>query len=41
MVRQILGDVLAGFAVAAGRALHKHAILIARADRQSIELRLG
>ncbi len=38
---QVGGDVLAGGAIAAGRALHERAILIAQADRQAVELGLG
>ena len=37
---QIGGDILAGAAVTTGRALHEHAILVAQADRQAVELRL-
>jgi len=35
------GHVLAGLAVAARGALHEHAMLVAQADRQAIELGLG
>ena len=38
MVLQVLRDVLAGLSVPAGCTLHEHAIFIARADRQSVEL---
>ncbi len=36
---QVGGHVLAGLAVAAGGALHEHAMLVAQADRQAIEFR--
>ena len=37
---QVGGDVLAGLAVAARRAAHEHAVLVAQADRQAVELGL-
>ena len=38
---QVGGHVLAGGAIAAGRALHEHAALVAQADRQPVQLGLG
>ncbi len=38
---EVLRDVLAGFAVAARRALHVHAVLIPGADGQAVQFRLG
>ena len=38
---QVGGHVLAGGAVTAGRALHEHAVLVAQADRQAIQLGFG
>ena len=38
---QIGGDVLADRAVAARRALHEHAVLVAQRSRQPVDLRLG
>ena len=38
---QVLRNIFAGFAVAAGRALHETAVFVARADRQTIQFRLG
>ncbi len=38
---QVGGDVLAAAAVAAGRALHEHTVLVTQADRQAIKLGLG
>ena len=37
----VLRDVLADLAVAAGRGLHQHAVLVAQVDSQPIELELG
>src|SRR3546814_17845929 len=34
---QVGGAVLAGLAVAAGGALHEHAVFVAQADRQAVE----
>ncbi|MPN29020.1 hypothetical protein SDC9_176468 [bioreactor metagenome] len=36
-----MGDVLAGFAITAGRGLYQHAVFIAQVDRQAVELQLG
>ena len=38
---EIGGDVLADRAVAARRALHEHAVLVAQRGRQPVDLRLG
>ncbi len=38
---QVLGDVLAGHAVAAGRADGEHAVVVLQRDRETVELRLG
>ncbi len=38
---QVRGHVLAGRAVAAGRALHEPAALVAQADREAVDLELG
>ena len=38
---QVLGDVLAGLAVAARRAAHEHAVLVDQLDREPVELGLG
>ncbi|CAM5345005.1 hypothetical protein RLIN73S_04400 [Rhodanobacter lindaniclasticus] len=35
---QVRGDVLAGLAIAAGGALHEHAVFVAQADRQAVQL---
>src|SRR6202020_2309063 len=37
---QVLRNILARFAVAAGRALHETAIFVARGERQTVEFRL-
>ena len=41
MVLHIRGDVLAVDAVAAGRAVDEHAVLVAQRARQAVDLRLG
>ena len=38
---QVLRDILAGSAVAARRTAHQHAVLVAQADRQTVEFQFG
>ena len=38
---QVRGHILAGSAIATRRALHEHAVLVAQADGEAVEFRLG